>query len=62
VPRELRIDVDNMHVSLCRIAHDRLVVFAGGGVGFDVDAEGAVELKLQSGVQVSMCVYLRTEG
>jgi len=50
VPRKLRIDIDNMHIPLCRIAHDSLVVLAGSGVGFDVDAESAVEFELQSGV------------
>ena len=50
-----------MHVSLCRIAHDSLVVLAGSGVGFDVDAESAVELEFQSGVQVSIYIYLRME-
>ena len=48
VPRKLRIDVDNMYIALCRIAYDSLVVFAGSGVSFDIDAESAVELKLQS--------------
>jgi len=62
VPRELRINVDNVHIPLCRIAYDSLVVFASSGVGFDIDAEGAVELELQSVVEVSICVYSRVLG
>ena len=57
MPRELGIDVYDMHVSLCGVADDGLVVLAGSGVGFDVDAERAVELEFQSGLHVSICVW-----
>lgn len=54
VPRELGIDVYDMYVALGGIANDSLVVLAGRRVGLDVDAEGAVELELQSKILVSI--------
>jgi hypothetical protein len=48
VPRELGVDVDDVHITLCGIPDDGFVVLAGCWIGFDVDAEGAVELELQS--------------
>lgn len=48
VPRELGIDVDHVHIALCRIPDDSLVVLARCLVGFDIDAECAVELQLES--------------
>jgi hypothetical protein len=55
VPRELGIDVYDMYVALGGIANDSLVVFARCRVGLDVDAEGTVELELQSRIFVSIC-------
>jgi hypothetical protein len=54
VPRELGIDVYDMYVALGGIANDSLVVLAGRRVGLDVDAEGAVELELQSKILVNI--------
>ena len=54
MPRELGIDVYDMYVALGGIANDSLVVFAGRRIGLDVDAEGAVELELQSKILVNI--------
>lgn len=43
-----------MYVALGGIANDSLVVFARRRIGLDVDAEGAVELELQSKILVSI--------
>jgi hypothetical protein len=61
VPREFGIDVYNVHVALGGIANDSLVVFAGRRIGLDVDAEGAVELELQSRIHISICASLHME-
>ena len=45
MPGELGVDVDNMYVSLCGVADNGFVVFAGRGVGFNIDAERAVEFE-----------------
>lgn len=55
VAGELGVDVYDVHVSLCGVANDGLVVLASSGVGFDVDAEGTVELEFQSTMSVSIC-------
>lgn len=46
MPRELGVDVDDMHVAFGRVPDDGLVVLASGGVGLDVDAQRAVEFQL----------------
>lgn len=46
VPREFGVDVDNVHIALCGIANDGFVVLASCWVGFNVDAECAVEPQL----------------
>lgn len=48
VPRELGVNIDNVHIALCGIPNDSFVVLAGCGVGFDVDTECAVKLQLQT--------------
>lgn len=48
LPRELGVDVDNVHVALCSVSDDGFVVLPGSLVSFDVDAECAVEFQLQS--------------
>ena len=48
MPRELGINVDNMHIALRRVSDDGFVVLACCRVGFDVDAECAIEFELQS--------------
>jgi hypothetical protein len=60
MPRELGVDIDDMHVALCRVANDGLVVLASGGVGLDVDTQRAVEFQLQADVVVSTACYFRT--
>lgn len=62
MPRELGVDVDNMHVAFGRVPDDGLVVLASGGVGLDVDAQRAVEFQLQAVVFVSICALLLHEG
>lgn len=56
VPGELGIDVYDMHVSLCGVADDGLVVLARRGVGFDIDTESAVEFEFESKERVSICM------
>jgi hypothetical protein len=58
MPRELGVDIDDMYVALGRVPNDGLVVLASGGVGLDVDAEGAVELQLQAVMVVSIARYI----
>ena len=53
MPGEFGVNVHNMHISLCSVADHGLVVLAGGWVGFDIDAEGAVELEFQPELLVS---------
>lgn len=48
MPRELGIDVDDVHIALCCVADDGLVVLACCRVGFYVDAECAVEFELET--------------
>lgn len=63
VARELWIDVDDVDVAFCGVADDGFVVCACCGVGFDVDAEGAVEFEFQpvasSLAHVFFCHVLR---
>lgn len=56
--REFGVDVDNMHISLGRIADNSFVVFAGCWICFNVNAESAVELELQSEMSVSINLSL----
>lgn len=49
VSGELGVDVDNVHIALCRVPDDGFVVLACCGVGFDVNAEGAVEFEFEAG-------------
>lgn len=55
VSRELGVDVDDVHIALCRIPNDGLVVLACCSIGLDIDAEGAVQFQLESVRQVSAC-------
>ena len=54
VSRKLGINVDDVHIALGRIPNDGLVVLPRCRVSFNIDAECAVELELQSVVHVSM--------
>lgn len=49
VSREFRVDIDDVHVALCCIADYGFIVLACCFVGFDVNAECAVEFEFESG-------------
>lgn len=55
-PGKLRVNVHHMHISLLMISDNRLVVVPGI-VAFDVNAQGAVDLQLQS---VPLCISFST--
>jgi hypothetical protein len=46
--RELGIDINNMHIALCRIPDNSFIVLSSCGISFDIDTESAVEFQLQS--------------
>lgn len=48
MPRELGIDIDNMHVALGRIPNHSLVVLARRLIRLDIDAQRAIQLELES--------------